>query len=182
LQEFPKGPVGEILIWVSWPGFQWQNWIIAGVIVAFMFAMRWFPEAIFTALASLGGMTAELVKSFIDRPRPPADLAVQVLNSYSFPSGHVTSYVALFGFLFYLAFTLLPLRSVFKWIVMIICAALILLIGPSRVYMGQHWASDAIAGYALGFTYLLIIVELYRFWMKRHPKAPAPQSPQQPPP
>jgi membrane-associated phospholipid phosphatase len=37
--------------------------------------------------------------------------------------------------------------------------------------MGAHWASDVLAGYALGFAYLLVIIELYRAWQKRHPKA-----------
>ncbi len=180
LQELPLVPVGNVLIAVSEPGFAPWNWVIVGLIVAFMLLMRWFPEAIFTALAGVGGLSAEVIKNFIDRPRPPSNLAVHVLNSYSFPSGHVTGYVALYGFVFYLAFTLLPRRSLFKWLILVVTAGLIVLVGPSRVYMGQHWASDALAGYALGFTCLLIVVELYRWWLKRHPKAPVGSPPNAP--
>ena len=50
---------------------------------------------------------------------------------------------------------------------LVVFGMLVLFIGPSRVYMGQHWASDAIAGYALGFAYLLTLVELHRWWLRR---------------
>jgi undecaprenyl-diphosphatase len=178
MQEFPRFPIGEVLVWVSWPGFRdpiYQNWLIPAAIVAFMLWRRWFTEAVFTIFAALGGLTADLVKNIINRPRPPADLAVKVLDTYSFPSGHVTGYVVLYGFVFYLAFTLLPRRSILRWIILIVCGALIVLVGPSRVYMGQHWASDTLAGYALGFIYLLAVIQVYRFWLSRHPKAPGPQ-------
>ncbi len=54
-----------------------------------------------------------------------------------------------------------------RYFILALCVALIVLVGPSRVYMGQHWASDALAGYALGFAYLLILIQAYRLWLKR---------------
>ncbi|HKP54854.1 MAG TPA: phosphatase PAP2 family protein [Chloroflexia bacterium] len=180
MQEFPRFPVGEVLVWISWPGFRdpiYQNWLIPAAIAAFMVWRRWLTEAVFTVVAALGGFTADIVKNIIDRPRPPADLAVRVLDTYSFPSGHVTGYVVLYGFVFYLAFTLLLRRFLLRWLVLVICGIMIALVGPSRVYMGQHWASDVLAGYALGFMYLLAVIEFYRFWIRRHPKAPVTQPP-----
>lgn len=184
MQEFPRFPVGELLIAVSWPGFMYQNWIIPGVIIVAMFLVGWRTEAAFTALATLGGFTSELVKVLVGRPRPDVayseNVLVSIAHGPSFPSGHVTSYVVLYGFLFYLAFTLLPRRSLWRWVTLVICGALVLLVGPSRVYMGQHWTSDVLAGYALGFVYLLIVIELYRFWLRRHPKAPVTPAPSAP--
>jgi len=184
MQEFPRFPIGEILIAVSWPGFMYQNWIIPGVIILSMFLVGWRTEAAFTALATLGGFAGELVKVIINRPRPDVaysqNVLVSVAHGPSFPSGHVTSYVVFYGFLFYLAYTLLPRRSVWRWIIMILCGLMVLLVGPSRVYMGQHWTSDALAGYSLGFIYLLSVIALYRFWMRRHPKAPIAPSPTPP--
>ena len=57
---------------------------------------------------------------------------------------------------------------------LIVLGLAILLVGPSRVYMGQHWASDALAGYTLGFAYLLVTITVYRWWLQRHPKPPTP--------
>ncbi len=172
IQELPAATLGRLLIAISWPGFAPQSWIIAASIVLFMFWQRWYTEAVFTLLASLGSLLAEAVKSMVHRPRPTPDLAqiAAVLNSPSFPSGHVTGYAALYGFLFYLAYTLLPRQSLARWAILVATGVLMLLVGPSRVYMGQHWASDALAGYALGFTYLLALIEVYRAWMRRHPK------------
>ncbi len=168
LQELPE-PVGVVLEWVSLPGFSpWVYLMVAGIL-AVLLAGRWFTEAAFTALAAAGGFTSDIVKDLIDRPRPTPDLAriAGELHSYSFPSGHVTEYTALFGFLFYLAYTSMARTSPLRWAMMALTALLIVLVGPSRVYMGQHWASDALAGYALGFAYLLGVVQLHRLWLRR---------------
>jgi undecaprenyl-diphosphatase len=188
VQLLPYMPVGAILEIVSLPGFSPQNIIIVGAVVLFMFWRRWIVEAVFTAIASVGGLVTGVIKELIDRPRPTAEL-VQVNEALynpsnpSFPSGHVTEYVVLYGFLFYLTYTLIPRRSQLRLPLLILFALLILLVGPSRVYMGQHWSSDALAGYAIGFAYLLVTIELYRAWQRRHPKVspeskvPSPKSP-----
>jgi undecaprenyl-diphosphatase len=69
--------------------------------------------------------------------------------------------MALYGFLFYLVFTLMrpsPLRSA----LLMPLGALIGLVGLSRVYLGAHWASDVFGGYCLGFFWLALTIYLYR--------------------
>ncbi|HVG00321.1 MAG TPA: phosphatase PAP2 family protein [Chloroflexia bacterium] len=168
IQEFP-GPVGSLLLWVSEPGFAPWNWLSPIVTVLALLAFRWRVEAMFLALASVGGFSAELVKHLVLRPRPLpefADISFP-LHTPSFPSGHVTGYVTFFGFAFYLAYTLLPRNNPLRWLVLIVCGLLVALVGPSRVYMGQHWASDALAGYFLGFAWLLLSIQLHRAWLRR---------------
>lgn len=178
IQEIPFVPIGQVLVWVSMPGFTPWNIVIPAGIILFMLFQRWKTEAFFTAAATAGGALAELVKVLIDRPRPTPEFAniYAELSSYSFPSGHVTNYTMLYGFLFYLAFTLLPRRSVARRVILVVCGALVALVGVSRVYMGQHWASDAMAGYALGFVYLLLVIEVYRVVLKRRNKGRDTQS------
>jgi membrane-associated phospholipid phosphatase len=174
LQEVPHFPLGLILTMVSYPGFAPWNWIMAGVVIAIMVVLRRPVEAVFMCLAALGGLSAEIIKNLIDRPRPTPEFATIAteLHSYSFPSGHVTGYTIIFGFIFYLAYTLLPKHHWVRWFLLIFSALMILLVGPSRVYMGQHWTSDALAGYTLGFAYLLALIEVHRFWLKRAKPAP----------
>ena len=169
IQEFPYMPVGMLLIAVSWLGFAPVNWLLGIAVVVFMALRRWYVVAVFTGIAALGGLTAEIVKHFVARPRPTPDMAriTTILNSFSFPSGHVTSYVTFFGFLFYLSYTTMPRRSPLRLPMLIFFGLMVVLVGPSRVYMGQHWASDTLAGYALGFAYLLAVIQLYRIWMHR---------------
>ncbi|HEX8599060.1 MAG TPA: phosphatase PAP2 family protein [Chloroflexia bacterium] len=168
IQQLPD-PVGAVLVRVSDPGFAPWNWLAPIATVLVMLAFRWRVEAMFLAVSAAGGLTAELVKQLVHRPRPVPEFAdiSFVLHTYSFPSGHVTGYVTFLGFAFYLAFTLLPRNNPLRWAVLIICGLLIVLVGPSRVYMGQHWASDALAGYFIGFAWLLLSIELHRVWLRR---------------
>jgi undecaprenyl-diphosphatase len=106
---------------------------------------------LFTAMTSLN----YLFKFIIGRPRPPAELVeimVQESNN-GFPSAHAFTSMVLLGFLTYLLYT--HVRGTHLTLAMIgILPILILLVGVSRVYLGVHWPSDVIAGYAIGGIFL----------------------------
>jgi undecaprenyl-diphosphatase len=169
IQEFPRMPVGEVLIAVSEPGFYPWNVILPTLVVLFLLTLRRVVEAAFAALAALGGLLAEAVKYPVARPRPTPEFAsiYRELGTYSFPSGHVTGYTVMYGFLFYLAYVYLPRDSPLRWVALVVCGLMITLVGPSRIYMGQHWASDVLAGYALGFAYLLLVIAAHQAWVAR---------------
>ena len=121
------------------------------------------PLAASAAVAGGGAaLLAQPFKLLLARPRPDEE-AVRVaseLSDFSFPSGHTLFYVGFFGFLFYLAYTRLRrgrLRTLLLWSL----GALVLLVGPSRVYLGHHWPSDVLASYALGLAYLVLLVRWY---------------------
>jgi undecaprenyl-diphosphatase len=110
-----------------------------------------------------GSLMNSLLKILIARPRPSDDL-VQILAQFrhkSFPSGHVSFFIELFGFLFFLTYVLLkpkPLRRVS----FVVLGALISMVGVSRVYMGAHWPSDVAGAYLSGGMWLLLMIEIYR--------------------
>ncbi|HWE61177.1 MAG TPA: phosphatase PAP2 family protein [Chloroflexota bacterium] len=149
---------------VSWFGYTPQDIIVDGVILLVLFfVLRLREDALFLLGAVLGSAALNwLVKTLVARPRPGMPL-VQVLQhagSYSFPSGHVMSYVTFFGFL--AAILWIRLRpSVLRTIAIAICLALIILIGPSRIYLGAHWTSDVIGAYLLGGIWLSVMLRLY---------------------
>ena len=154
---------------VSWPGFSPQAMIVTGLIVLLLysFGLRW--EAL-TALTTALSSTAlnVLVKSLVQRPRPLPDMVtvLATLNSYSFPSGHVMFYVSFFGFIGLLAYSLLK-PSFQRSLLLIFFGALVVLIGISRVYLGQHWASDVLGAYLLGCLTLVANIQLYRWGKTR---------------
>src|SRR5690349_440921 len=148
---------------ISWPGFSPQSIIISLLIGLLFFGsgLRW--ESVTSLLAALvSGVTNELVKGLIQRPRPSIDLVdvFQVLNSYSFPSGHVMFYTTVFGFVWYVIYKLLK-RSLIRSLLLTLIGIFILLVGISRIYLGQHWASDVLGAYLLGGFLLGGMILLY---------------------
>ena len=131
------------------------------------FGLQWEAlVALIAALLSIG--LNVLVKDLIQRPRPAAAL-VQVfarLKDYSFPSGHVMFYTGFFGFIMFLSFTLLK-PSLKRTLLLVFFGLLVLLIGVSRIYEGEHWASDALGAYLLGALTLVGIIQLYRWGKPR---------------
>lgn len=161
--------LGGLMRLISWPGFSPQSMIIAVLIalLLYMYGLRW--ESVISLLgALLSGVTNVLVKDLIRRPRPSGDVVnvFEVLTSYSFPSGHVMFYTILFGFLLYLTYTLLK-RSLLRSMLLGVFGSLILLVGISRIYLGQHWASDVLGAYLLGSIILAGIILLYQWGKKR---------------
>jgi len=109
-----------------------------------------------------------LVKDLVQRPRPMAGIVnvIATLNSYSFPSGHVMFYIGFFGFIGFLAFSLLK-PSLKRSLLLGLIGGLIALIGISRIYLGEHWASDVLGAYLLGSLTLVASIQFYRWGKTR---------------
>ena len=154
---------------VSWPGFLPQSGLITALIILLIlgFGLQW--EALVALIAALlsTGLNV-LAKDLIQRPRPAAALVhvLATLSDYSFPSGHVMYYTGFFGFIVFLAFTLLK-PSLKRTLLLVFFGFLVLLVGISRIYMGEHWASDVLGAYLLGTLALVAIIQLYRWGKPR---------------
>jgi membrane-associated phospholipid phosphatase len=173
-----------LMIVISWPGFGPQNIIIAGLIILLIYGFGLHWEAIMALIAAVFSTAINLlVKDLIQRPRPTSKVVtvIDTLNSYSFPSGHVMFYLGFFGFIAFLAFSLLK-PTLKRSLILAFIGILVVLIGISRIYLGEHWASDVLGAYLLGSLTLVAIVQFYiwgktRFFV-RQPVAPAePQKP-----
>ncbi len=158
----------QLMIWTSWPGYSPQSIVLTLLIggALYFFGLRWEALVAVGGAGFVEGVNA-LIKFIIHRPRPVSDLVhvVNVLNSYSFPSGHVMYYTAFLGFIWFLVFTLLR-KSWLRTLSLVVSGALILLVGASRVYLGQHWTSDVAGAYLLGSLVLVLMIHVYR-WGKR---------------
>ena len=109
-----------------------------------------------------------LVKDLIQRPRPTTGMVnvIDALNSYSFPSGHVMYYIVFLGFIGFLFFSLLK-PSIKRSLFLILLGIPVALIGISRIYLGEHWASDVLGSYLLGSLTLVAIIQFYRWGKTR---------------
>ena len=181
LQSINSPIFATLMNLISWPGFSPQSFILSALIVVliYTFGLRW--EALTALIAALLPPILNIVvKELIRRPRPTMDLVhvFRVLESYSFPSGHVMFYVGFFGFIWFLIYTLLK-RSWIRTLLLIFFGSLIGLVGISRIYLGQHWASDVLGAYLLGGLVLVAIIQFYK-WGKKRFFVHQPVAPEQP--
>lgn len=155
--------------WISWPGFLPQSFLISAVIILTLYVLGFHWESVTALFATLLPLAINVVvKESIQRPRPTIDLVdvFHILDSYSFPSGHVMFYLGFFGFLWFLAYTLLK-RSWLRTSLLLLLGIFIVLIGISRIYLGQHWATDVLGAYLLGSLTLAANIGFYRWGKKR---------------
>ncbi len=161
---------------LSAPGLDWLMRTISGfgngpkvmaISAIALLSCRKTRQAVWLIWSGLGGWFISVqLKSVFAHPRPTSDV-VAVFHQWpdgSYPSGHMVFYVCYFGFLFFIAREKLPHGSVLRRGVLILTAGLILLIGFSRVYLGEHWLSDLPGSYLIGGLWLALSLKLYRRW------------------
>lgn len=118
---------------------------------------RWYSIKVpAIALSSLGLMF--LLKHLFHRQRPAIPLLDEALG-LSFPSGHALMSVTFYGLLIYIIFKTYRDRG-WKWVPIGFLIVLILVIGFSRIYLRVHYASDVLAGYCIGFLWLVFAIWL----------------------
>jgi membrane-associated phospholipid phosphatase len=127
-----------------------------------LLALRLRLEATVGIAASLlAGLLGGVIKSAVGRLRPSGPL-IQVaahLHDYSFPSGHVLQYTTLFGFTFFVVWIVWR-PSLPRTVVLGILLLLVVLVGPSRVYLGEHWPTDVVGAYCLASLWLAGTIEV----------------------
>ena len=131
-------------------------------------AMRKY-RAVMLLIATMGGsaLLTEVLKLSFHRTRPEPFFDIQAPSSFSFPSGH-----ALTSFCFYSTIAALisartKSRTV-RIIVWTLAAFLVTSIGLSRIYLGVHYPTDVLAGYAAAFIWVIIIAVADRNFQRRH--------------
>lgn len=123
---------------------------------------RNYLSTVFLIYVTLSGaFVNRYLKWTIGRERPSLNPLV-VENGFSFPSGHSMSSFILYG-----ALMIIATRMTKKWQIRIpvyfICVMMILLMGYSRIYLGVHYPSDVLAGYAAGGVWLIISAAVFKY-------------------
>lgn len=134
----------------------------ASVVAVIALAAKGYRRAaiwIAGVMSSVGLLTWG-IKQLVGRERPIWDDPVQVLTTYSFPSGHSSGIVAAAGVAVVLTLILIRRRAV-RRVVFGLAVAMVLLVGVDRVFLGVHSVSDVVAGYLLGGGVVLVWLALY---------------------
>jgi membrane-associated phospholipid phosphatase len=127
------------------------------VAIALLVRRNWSPLAAWL-VAVLGGEALNLLlKDLFARPRPHFERPLVVETSFSFPSGQAMESLVVYGMLAY--FAVLASRDRGKRVISVGGAAvLVVLIGLSRLYLGAHYFSDVVGGFAAGGAWLSAVI------------------------
>lgn len=172
--------LGSLLYVISrFLAYMYVPLIIVVVVLSVKFLLKKQKAQALVLIASFsGGILAEFIlKPFFNIPCPQsyysrflADQEVfgflhsaQSIGFFEtcYPSSHVASYVVLCGYLAYLVSRYITGKRK-RFILLATLSAIIILVGPSRLYLHAHWFSDVIGGYLLGFALLTLIISLHR--------------------
>jgi membrane-associated phospholipid phosphatase len=106
-----------------------------------------------------------ILKEIFQRARPVPFFGLPPPTSYSFPSGHSLASFCFYGAL--AALVTARLRSrLLRVVVWAAAGVVIAAVGFSRLYLGVHYASDVVAGYATGFVWVLTVASADRVFRR----------------
>jgi len=131
-------------------------------------------QATILIIAAAGAIALNnLLKVLFGRARPMLWERVVDVGQYSFPSGHAMISMVIFGTIGYLLSSKFPL-----WRIGIISLTILLVtgIGLSRLYLGVHWPTDIVAGYAAGLVWLITCIFSLQVWQERRAVAQNPEN------
>ncbi|MGH6943530.1 MAG: phosphatase PAP2 family protein [Geminicoccaceae bacterium] len=140
-------------------------------------------HAALLVVVAIGGGTllSTLLKMGFDRPRPDLVPHEAVVYSASFPSGHAMMSAITYLTLGALLARVQPRRRL-KLYLLGLAILLTVLVGISRVYLGVHWPTDVLAGWAVGAAWALLCWSA-ALWLQRRGQVesdaepPAPEEP-----
>lgn len=152
------GPLVRLFEAVTLSGSTLFLFALTATAVALAFSRGDRPDALLLSSAFVGVEALNIVlKLAFERPRPPFHDPNLTLSTFSFPSGHASASVAVYG-----AFAIVLLRSITGWthraVLLGTLTILLALIGFSRIYLGAHYFSDVLAGYSVGAAWLAFCV------------------------
>jgi undecaprenyl-diphosphatase len=138
--------------------------IVSMLIFYLMFKIR--SELLLFLLVLIGSNAFFItLKIIFHRARPDLHRLIEV-GGYSFPSGHSTNAVAVYGILTFILWRHISTRWG-RTILVILSVFMILTIGISRIYLGVHYPSDVIGGYMVGGFLIIIAIWLYQYYKER---------------
>lgn len=148
--------VSRIISDVGSPGMM----ALIGVIGGVSLAVRRRPTLLATWIAVFGGgwILERLLKIVVHRTRPAFTPTRASEFTMSFPSGHSMMGVMGIGMLVYVLMVPRPPARPWRGVLIGLAASFVLSVGISRVYLGAHYPSDVLGGYAFGIAWLAVCI------------------------
>ncbi|MBI2756369.1 MAG: phosphatase PAP2 family protein [Chloroflexi bacterium] len=130
---------------------------VAGFLVLLLLVLGWrrqWGAAVALVLVVVGAQELNnVLKDFFQRARPAPVAGAFAAQAFSFPSGHAMVAASFYTFIGYLGWRELTHQPVMKRVWVGLMTLVVLLIGLSRLYLGVHYFTDVLAGYAAGLIW-----------------------------
>jgi undecaprenyl-diphosphatase len=160
--------VNDIMLFGFFVGKQAVQWIVIILSIYFLSQRYWLEFGMLQISMQGGGVIKNFVIDYFARPRPPEQLGFVTTTLPSFPSGHAMGTIICYAFLAYLLVPRMP--SLFwKWTLSLAILSLVLFEGLSRIFHGNHYLTDVLAGYALGLAWLVLVCAVMEWIFIRRP-------------
>ncbi len=131
--------------------------IPANILLAIFYLFR--RKSRYTLKVSAIALTSLLImmglKLLFQRERPLLPL-LEPARGLSFPSGHTFMSVCFYGLLMIIIWKEEKYHPVAKWVLLLLTVLFVVMIGFSRIYLHVHYFTDVLAGFCIGFSWLLI--------------------------
>ncbi len=135
--------------------------IIVSSMLVMVLVRRWRDRIFFATTLGVGAILSAIMKVLVSRIRP-ADIALIVEESFSFPSGHAMLSFIFYGLLIYLVCKFLSNKPL-KVSLSILFGLVAVAVALTRVYLGVHFMTDLIGGWLLGGAVLVAGILVYEF-------------------
>lgn len=159
--QFRSPWMNAIMIFITHTGGGWSVLFLI-LFLIWLINQKKKKTAIALAASFLGAISINaLLKLIYQRPRPVVIPPLVAVNTFSFPSGHTITAVALFGFAAY--FFWRESRHILAIFILIWAC----LIAFSRIYLGVHYPSDVLGGIAVGGLWIQVIMIAMKIFDRR---------------
>ena len=106
-----------------------------------------------------------LIKHLVERPRPEV-VHLVTEHGFSFPSGHSITSMFFYGFAIWLVWRYVDNQTA-RRILTVLLAIPMLLVGPTRIYLGVHFPTDVLGAWCLGFAAIVLFIEIVCVYDKK---------------
>jgi undecaprenyl-diphosphatase len=150
---------------VTWLGSSGVLWVVVGAAAIVLAIRRQWRLAIYLLVTGAGALVLDpVLKSLVGRLRPVVAHPIAHGLGNSFPSGHSLGSIVCYGAV--LLVFLPAARGRWRTAFIAVTAALVALIGISRILLGVHYLSDVVGGWAVGIAWLGLTT--FAFELTRH--------------
>jgi membrane-associated phospholipid phosphatase len=145
------GPaLDRFFIFISAIGYQWGVVPVDIVLTLGLLIARRWREATFAGVSFGGSALLNMAtKQFFQRDRPTLWESIAPEHTFSFPSGHAMGSATLA-----MVVVLLCWHTRWRWLAVVLAGSFALLVGVSRIYLGVHYPSDILGGFAAGIAWV----------------------------